>query len=145
MNNNYNNYNNSKKFFNYIMDFNYNIIKDQFTNDIMIIKYDNKELKCKYLQIFTSYDDKILWSDSNPYIDQKTQFVSYTIKKYLENSDKFDYNKINNNDIKKIINLIIKSDLKIKYYNEEINLLCVVTENINEYKQFYLITELIYF
>jgi hypothetical protein len=140
-----NNYNNSKKFFNYIMDFNYKIIKDQFTNDIMIIKYDNKELKCKYLQIFTSYDDKIFWSDSNPYIDQKTQFVSYTIKKYLENSNQYNYNKINDNDIKKIINLIIKSDLKIKYYNEEINLLCVVTENTSEYKQFYLITELIYF
>ncbi len=138
-------YNNSKKFFNYITDFKYKIIKDQFANDIITIKYDNKELKCKYLQIFTYFNNNIIWSDSNPYIDQKTQFVSHTIRKYLLKSNQIDFNKVKDDDIKIIINSIIKSNMKIKYYDEEINLLCVVTESNGEYKQFYLITEIIYF
>ncbi len=152
-----NTYKNNKLFFNFLIKKNYKIIKEQNSNEIIKISFDNNEVKCKYILLFTqlktnqanNLKDKfsgIMWSFENPYIDQKTKNICQTIKNNIEDNIRLsDGNDNINNTINKIINYIIKSKLTIRYNDEIIKPLWIITDNSKEYKQFYLITDIIYF
>lgn len=133
------NWKQNKIFFNYISKKNYFIKKDNETNNILFIKYDNFEIKCKYFLAFiVDQNNNIHWSCDNPYIDQKTKLLSNFIKKNI-NNNKFDNNIIN------YFKKIIHDDSYIIYDNEKINFIWCITGNYKKYKQFYIITEIIYF
>lgn len=136
---------NIKNLFKYVMKFKYKIIKDINSYDILTIKYDNKEIKCKYLILFTIHDDTVLWASDNIYNDKNNRkIVSWIKNSITENNDKINLEVITTNDLKLLVKNIINlnNELLINYNT---NALCVITENIKEYKQFYLITELLYF
>lgn len=136
---------NIKNLFKYVMKFKYKIIKDTNSYDILTIKYDNKEIKCKYLILFTIHDEKILWASENIYNDKNNKnIVSWIKNLVLEKNDNINLDKITTDDLKILVKNIINlnNELLINYNT---NALCVVTENFKEYKQFYLITELLYF
>ncbi len=136
---------NIKNLFKYVMKFKYKIIKDTNSYDILTIKYDNKEIKCKYLILFTIQNDKVIWASDNIYNDKNNrQIVSWIKNSIIEKNDNINLEKITNDDLKQLVKNIIdvNNDLLINYNT---NALCVITENIKEYKQFYLITELLYF
>jgi hypothetical protein len=141
-------YNNIKNFFKYIMKFEYKIIHDDDTYDIISIKYDNKELKCKCILIFTLNNDNLFWSNDNIYNDQKTRQIVSWIKYNLVNNKNLNIKDINSVNDKENLKLIIKSIINLDEdlnKNFGLNSLCVITDNLKEYKQFYLITELLYF
>jgi hypothetical protein len=78
--------NSTKKLFNYILDNDYEIILDKNHNDIMYIKHNNGEIKCKYVLIFSTINEKnneIIWSYDNQYIDRKTREISKILKKEI--------------------------------------------------------------
>lgn len=138
-------YYNIKKLFKYIMKFDYKIIKDSDHYDMITIKYDNKELKCKYMILFTIKDEKILWSDENIYNDKKTRdLVGWLRNRILESDKNFNFDIVNDSSLKLIVGEIIKLDDEIKKIHN-LNTFCILTENFKKYKLFYLITELIYF
>jgi hypothetical protein len=147
-------YENIKNFFNYVMKKNYQIIKDPNSNNLMKIIYDNNEIKCKYILLFTiekSEKKKIIWSYINPYIDQKTKKISLLIKealdKYndLEKINLLNWNNITDNELLKIINLIIKNNLIINFENENIDPLWIILGDNKNFIQYYMITEIIYY
>ena len=139
------NWNQNKILFNYILTHKYTIKKDSESNNILYINYNNTELKCKYLLLFSiNNSNDILWSCDNPYIDQKTQTISLIIKNLLieqNNLKNISYN----NEIINGLKFILKNNTKINFNNELINLLWCLIGNIKEYKQIFIITEIIYF
>lgn len=135
---------NTKNLFKYIMKYKYNIIKDPNIYNILTIRYDNKELKCKFLILFTLYDKQIMWADANVYNDKKNRNIVTWLKNNLSDSEEIDLEKLSDKKIKKIVKKVIDSNKELSR-SFDINALCVITENYKEYKQFYLITELINF
>lgn len=145
-------YENIKNFFNYVIKKNYQIIKDPNSNNLMKITYDNNEIKCKYILLFTiekSNQKKIIWSYLNPYIDQKTKKISLLIKealdKDLEKKNLLNWDNITDNEILKIINFIIKNNLIINLENESIDPLWIILGDNKNFIQYYMITEIIYY
>jgi len=134
------NWKDNKIIFNLIINKNYLIEKDIITNDILFIKWDQFEMKCKYFLLFTiNNNDDILWSSDNPYIDQKTRFLSKNIKTYL-NKNKYSIELLNN------LKNLIKINYIINYEEETINLLwCLIRNYKKNYIQFYIITEIVNF
>ena len=57
-----------------------------------------------------------------------------------ENNDEKKFSKKTSSLIKKIL----MTNENIKYMNEQINLIWMVTANLNNYKYYYIITEIIY-
>jgi len=132
-------WNQNKIIFNYISQKKYIIKKDNETNNILFIKYDKFEIKCKYFLAFTvDESNNIFWACDNPYIDQKTKFLSKYIKENINNNN---FNKNIINYFKKII----QNNSFIIYDNQKINFIWCITGNFKKYKQFYIITEIIYF
>jgi hypothetical protein len=130
----------NKIIFNYVINQNYIIKKDIDTTNILFIKWNQFEMKCKYFLAF-SVDDKnnIIWSCDNPYIDQKTKYLSFNVKNSVSEHKKF--SAVALNDIKKMI----QSNFSIVYEEEKINFLWCLIGGYKKYKQFYVITEIIYF
>lgn len=133
------NWKQNKVLFNYIINKKYTIKKNDDSNDILYISWDKIEMKCKYFLAFTINElNEIIWSCDNPYIDQKTKYLSNNIKKYLNQKKTYSVEVLNN--LKKII----QKNLFLVYEEEKINLIwCLIGNNI-KYKQFYIITEIIY-
>lgn len=133
------NWKQSKTIFNYIINQDYLIKKDIETNNILFIKWKQYEMKCKYFLVF-SVDDKanIIWSSDNPYIDQKTKYLSEIIKKNLDNKNNF------NIDLLNALKKIIQSNLYVNYNEEQIYFLWCLIGSFKNLKQFYIITEIIY-
>ena len=146
-------YNNIKSFFNYIINQKYEIIKDPNSNEIMKIIYDNNEIKCKYILLFsieTSNKNKeknnnIIWSNYNQYIDQKTREISLFVKNSLELKKKYNWDNITKKELLTIINTIIKDNLIINYENENIYPMWIITGNITNFIQYYMITDIVYY
>ena len=142
-------YNNIKSFFNYIINKKYEIIKDPNSNEIMKIIYDNNEIKCKYILIFSTEisnkNNNIIWSSNNQYIDQKTREISLFVKNTLELKKKYDWDNITKKEILNIINIIIKENLKINYADEYIYPMWIITGNIGNFIQYYMITDIVYY
>lgn len=135
------NWKQNKTIFNHIIEKDYTIIKDTETNNILYIKWNNFEMKCKYFLVFSVDSDKnIFWSSDNPYVDQKTKYLTNHIKMNmgLTQYKKFDFNIING--IKKQIQL----NTHTVYEDEKINFVWCITGQYKNYRQFYIITEIIY-
>ena len=134
------NWKDNKIIFNLIINKNYLIEKDIITNDILFIKWDQFEMKCKYFLLFTiNNNDDILWSSDNPYIDQKTRFLSKNIKTYL-NKNKYSIELLNN------LKNLIKINYIINYEEETINLLwCLIRNYKKNYIKFYIIKKIFNF
>jgi hypothetical protein len=136
--------NNFNKLFKYIFNKKYEIIRDINNNDTIKIIYENNELKCKYLLLFSEEDNNIIWPFTNNFIDQKTRFISELIKNKIE----LIYPNItfeNTKNIKKIINYIISKEFIIKYDELEIKPIWVVFDTQKDFKHYYMITEIIYY
>ncbi len=149
------NYDNNKTLFNYILSNKYEIIKDPNSNEIMKIISNNNEIKCKYNLLFTieySYKDdkknnKLIWSYSNPYIDQKTKLISIFIKNALDDQYKnyWNWDNFSEKNVIELINIIIKQNLKIYYDGEFIDPIWIIKGDYSNYSQYYMITDIIYF
>lgn len=130
----------NKIIFNYIINKNYLIKKDIHTNNTLFIKWDKFEMKCKYFMGFTvDVNNQILWSNDNPYIDQKTKYLSRVLKLKLNLNEKtYNTNLLNN------IKNLIQSNMSVEYDGEKINFLWCLVGNYKDYKQFYIITDIVY-
>jgi hypothetical protein len=149
------NYDNNKTLFNYILSNKYEIIKDPNSNEIMKIISNNNEIKCKYNLLFTieyshkddKQNNKLIWSYSNPYIDQKTKLISIFIKNALDNQYKnyWNWDNFSEKNVIELINIIIKQNLKIYYDGEFIDPIWIIKGDYSNYSQYYMITDIIYF
>jgi hypothetical protein len=146
-----NNYKNIKIFFEYLITNNYKIQKDDNTNDILKIYYNNNEIKCKYILLFTEFKNTnnntntLLWSFENPYIDQKTQWISKYLKYKLDLNKKINTNNPDKKEISLIVSYIIRDQINIVFDDEVIKPLWIITDNSDSYKHYYMITDIIYF
>ena len=142
-------YNNIKTFFNYILDKEYLILKDPNSTELMKITYANNEVKCKYILLFSIENNdqinKVLWSYDNPYIDQKTKIISLLVKNAIELKKKYNWDNFTQKELLNIINIIIKENLKINYEGDIINPLWIITGNIKNITQYYMIIDIIYY
>ena len=128
----------NKILFNYIINQKYLIKKDIETNNTLFIKWDQFEMKCKYFLAFSiENNNDINWSYDNPYIDQKTKFLSYIIKTSLGERKKFNIEFLNK------IKDIIQSNSFATYNDEKIKFLWCLIGSYKNFKQFYVITEIV--
>jgi hypothetical protein len=133
------NWKQNKIIFNYIINQKYLIKKDIETNNILFIKWKHFEMKCKYFLAFSIDDNtNIIWSCDNSYIDQKTKYLSYIIKTNLAEKKKFSIDLLN--DLKKII----QSNFYVNYDNNKIYFLWCLIGSYKNFKQFYIITDIVY-
>lgn len=143
-------HNNYKLLFNHIISNKYEIIKDSDSNNTMKIIYNNCELKCKYILLFTIENNnqkKLLWSFSNPFIDQKTKLISLFIKNAIEEKEPnvFDWNNFTDKDLINVINIIVNQNLKIYYDKEYIDPIWIIKGFNKKYFQYYMITDIVYY
>ena len=144
-------YNNIKTFFKYILEKEYLIIKDPNSTEIIKITYDNNEVKCKYVLLFSIENNeqinKLIWSYDNPYIDQKTKIISLLVKNRIEQKKKYNWDNFNQKELLNIINIIIKENLQInlEVEGEIINPSWIITGNIKNIIQYYMIIDIIYY
>ena len=130
----------NKTFFSHIINKDYIIKKDINTNDILYVNWDQFEMKCKYFIVFSVDDtNTILWSCDNPFIDQKTKYFSQSIKSNIGTNIKFFTNQLLN-DLKKMI----QEGMTFIYEKDTINIMWCLVGKYKNYKQFYIITEIIY-
>jgi hypothetical protein len=159
------NYNKNKLIFSKLIGEKYKINKDPYDKHKLIIQSNGKQIKCKCIlfmiekELTDKNNDKkdvkytdslIIWSDSNPYIDQYTREISKIIRGVLS-IDK-DYLLDQSNQLISKIDLqdLIKNLIKNQYNfldktGTSINCNWVLTsirQNINEY---YMITDIIYY
>ena len=128
----------NKILFNYIINQKYLIKKDIETNNTLFIKWDQFEMKCKYFLAFSiENNNDINWSYDNPYIDQKTKYLSYIIKTSLGERKKFNIEFLNK------IKDIIQSNSFTIYQDEKIKFLWCLIGSYKNFKQFYIITEIV--
>ena len=133
------NWKQNKIIFSHIIEKEYLIKKDVNTNDILYINWEQFEMKCKYFLVFTvDLLNNIIWSCDNPYIDQKTKYFSQHIKSNLR--EKNIYSSQIMNDLK---NLIL-GGMSLVYEENKINLLWCLVGDYKKYRQFYIITDIIY-
>ncbi len=138
------NWKQNKNIFNYIEKNDYLIIKNPEHNDILNIIWDKFDIKCKYFLAFTvDNNNKILWSFDNPYIDQKTKFLSYQLKLNMKLPDNQN-NIFSNEFVSYLKKNIIQSKIDIFIADEEINFIWCLVEKFKKYKQFYIITDIVY-
>lgn len=132
------NWKQNKVLFNYILNNNYLIKKDTETNNILFIKWKQFKMTCKYFLAFSvDVNNEIIWACDNPYIDQKTIYLSSIIKNKSNNEKIFSTNILNN------IKNIIQSNLSIIYTDEKIDFLWCIIGTYNNFRQFYIITEIV--
>ena len=128
----------NKILFNYIINQKYLIKKDIETNNTLFIKWEQFEMKCKYFLAFSIEDDNnITWSYDNPYIDQKTKYLSFIIKTNLGDKKKFNIELLNK------IKDILQSNSFATYHDEKIKFLWCLIGSYKNFKQFYIITEIV--
>lgn len=132
------NWNHNKILFNYIINQKYLIKKDTKTNNILFIKWNQFEMKCKYFLVFSiDENNKLYWSCDNYYIDQKTKYLSQYLKTFLGENTFFHFDLLN-----KIKNLL-QSNSFTTYQEDKINFLWCLIGNYKNFKQYYIITEII--
>lgn len=133
------NWKQNKIIFSHIIDKEYLIKKDVNTNDILFINWEQFEMKCKYFLAFTvDISNNIIWSSDNPYIDQKTKYFSQSIKSSLGEK------KIYSSQIMNELKNLILNGMSLVYEENKINLLWCLVGDYKKYRQFYIITEIIY-
>lgn len=133
------NWKQNKNIFNHIINKEYFINKDNNTNNILYINWDQFEMKCKYFMAF-SVDkfNNIIWSCDNPFIDQKTRYLSLNIKNNLNQKKVFSHEILN--ELKKLM----QNEISIIYEEDNIKLMWCLMGDYKKHKQIYIITEIIY-
>jgi hypothetical protein len=132
------NWKHNKILFNYIINQKYLIKKDIETNNTLFIKWAQFEMKCKYFLAFSiDNNNEINWSCDNHYIDQKTKYLSYIVKNSSNEKKNFNVKLLNK------IKYIIQSNSFTTYQDEKINFLWCLIGTYKNFKQFYIITEIV--
>lgn len=134
----------NKLLFNYILSQDYFIKKDSDTNDILYIKWNQFEMKCKYFLVFSIDNlDNIIWACDNQFIDQKTKFLSQIIKSIYNSNISNNPNKFDSKFLNKIKE-IIQTNQFVKFNDQIINFMWGIIGTHSNFKQFYIIIEIIY-
>ena len=151
------NYKKNKMIFNELVGENYKIKKNSQDKNIITIQSNNKNIKCKYVMflIEKNINDKnqqslIIWSDSNPYIDQYTREISEIIRNILLKEKKYLINQNNQLIIKNDLNDLINNMIKNQYNfldksGKSINCNWVLTYKQNDIQEYYMLTDIIYY
>jgi hypothetical protein len=140
-----------KTIFRDILKSNYKIKK--VDSEVLNISYNKRVVKCKYFLLLNQLEinnttSLITWSDANPYIDKKTVEIAKNVrelltdKKYIMNNNS---QLIYKNDFVDLINTLIKNSLTFNYNNDTYNCIWIINNNVNNYNEIYMITELITF
>lgn len=133
------NWKQNKIIFTHIINKEYIIKKDIDTNDILFINWEQFEMKCKYFLAFTvDESNNIIWSSDNPYIDQKTKYLSLNIKTNLGGINTYSSQVMN--DLKNLLH----NGMSFVHEENKINFIWCLVGNYKKYKQFYIITDIIY-
>lgn len=149
-----NEYNKNKLIFKILPSKDYELYKDIYEKDILIIQDNDKKIKCKYIMIFTEQqiDNKksiLMWSDSNLYIDNMTRHICTIIRKeLLKNNDylkDIDNQIIKSDDLKKLVKTLIKDKHIFVYKNKNIDCKWIITNDNANVKEYYMITDIIYY
>jgi hypothetical protein len=156
------NYKKNKMIFSKLIGEKYKIKKDLYDKHILTIQSNGKEIKCKCIMFMIekelvlvpnpkdSSDSLIIWSDSNPYIDQYTRDISQIMRKTLQTTKNYlleqNNQLIEKKDLRDFINDLIKNQYNfLDKSGKSINcnwILISKQENIIEY---YMITDIIYY
>jgi hypothetical protein len=151
------NYKKNKMIFNELINKKYKIKKDTIDKSTLSIYSNNKEIKCKYIMFMIEQiiDEKkeeslIIWSDSNPYIDKYTREISEIIRNTLQKEKTYILNQnnqiITKKDLEDLINNLIKNQYNfLDKFGKSINCNWVLTENQNQIKEYYMLSDIIYY
>lgn len=156
-----NSYKQNKIIFNKIITQKYNIKKDPYKKNILYIYTNNKKIKCEYIlflienKLDNKSDNKsynksiIIWSDSNPYIDNYTRNISFIIRNNLLKTKKYLINQntqlILRNDLDNLVKDLIKNKIIFMYLNNKINCEWILINSINDIIEYYMIIDIIYY
>ena len=150
------NYKKNKMIFSELIGKKYKIRKDSIDKSTLSIYSNNKEIKCKYIMfMMEKLNDKnqeslIIWSDSNPYIDKYTREISEIIRNTLQKEKSYILNQnnqtITKNNLLDLINNLIKNQYNfLDKFGKSINCNWVLTENQNQMKEYYMLSDIIYY
>jgi hypothetical protein len=122
-------------------------------SEVLNISYNKRVVKCKYFLLLNQLEinntsSLITWSDANPYIDKKTIEIAKKVRKLLTDKKYIINNNsqlIYKNDFVDLINTLIKNSLTFNYNNDTYNCIWIINNNVNDYNEIYMITELITF
>ena len=136
---------------------NYKIKKDSSDKNTLLIFSNHKEIKCRCIMFMVekNINDKnqeslIVWSDSNPYIDQYTREISEIIRTVLQKDNSYLLDKNNQIISKKDLENLIKDLIKNQYNfldksGKSINCNWVLTNEQNQTIEYYMLSDIIYY
>ena len=145
----------SKVIFNNLLKNNYKIKKEN--NEFLYIFYNNnldQKIKCKYSLLLiqkniTTETSLIVWADSNPYNDYLTREIAKKIRNLVIPKKNYiiDCNNqlIFKDDLNNLINYIIKNNYQINVKNDIINALWILSNNLIDHIEYYIITDILYY
>jgi hypothetical protein len=159
------NYKKNKMIFSKLIGEKYKIKKDPYDKSILIIQSNDKEIKCKCILFLIEKelnksannekdiilsDSIIMWSDSNPYIDQYTREISKIIRDILRINNKYLLDQNNQLIVKNDLHDLIKNLIKNQYNfldktGKSINCNWVLSSNRQNGNEYYMITDIIYY
>lgn len=157
------NYKKNKLIFNEMIGEKYKIKKDSYDKNLLTIYSNNKEIKCRYLLFLIEKelkkptmdksilpDSLVIWSDSNPYIDQYTREISEIVRETLVKHKKYLLSQNNQlilkTDLQDLVNSLIKNQYNfLDKSGKSINCNWVLTSNRDNMNEYYMITDIIYY
>lgn len=157
------NYKKNKLIFNEMIGEKYKIKKDSYDKNLLTIYSNNKEIKCRYLLFLIEKelkkptmdksilpDSLVIWSDSNPYIDQYTREISEIMRETLVKHKKYLLSQNNQlilkTDLQDLVNSLIKNQYNfLDKSGKSINCNWVLTSNRDNMNEYYMITDIIYY
>lgn len=157
------NYKKNKLIFNEMIGEKYKIKKDLYDKNLLTIYSNNKEIKCRYLLFLTEKelkvstinksilpDSLVIWSDSNPYIDQYTREISEIMRDTLVKHKKYLLSQNNQlilkTDLQDLVNSLIKNQYNfLDKSGKSINCNWVLTSSRDNMNEYYMITDIIYY
>jgi hypothetical protein len=151
------NYKKNKMIFKELFDKNYKIKKDTNDNQNLIIYSNDKEIKCRCIMFMIKKiinekknENLIIWSDSNPYVDQYSREISELIRQTLLKEKNYILNQnnqiITTNDLENLISNMIKNQYNfLDKSGKSINCNWILTNKMNDLVEYYMITDIIYY
>lgn len=143
-------YQQNKFIFNKLVNKNYKLKKAKNDKNILYIITPNVQIKCNYIFFLIRYkNDKIQWNNINPFIDNKTKNQTIVIHnkmtKLYEKINNNDTQYINYDDFNNIIKDLIKNNENFNENNDKWSCNWILTNKNNEYTEYYMITNIIYY
>lgn len=159
------NYKKNKMIFSKLIGEKYKIKKDLYDKHTLTIQSNDKEVKCKCIMFMIEKelnkttdnekktilsDSLIIWSDSNPYIDQYTKEISEIMRQSLQQHKKYLLNQnnqiITHKDLRDFINDLIKNQYNfLDKSGKSINCNWILTSKLENMIEYYMITDIIYY